>query len=254
MSNYVLSAAGAFRYPVAGAQNNQENLQPDAPRSFWLSSYESKETSGKSKGDNVVIISTQSRGSPNSESRVSAYWIPQGGSCLIPTNPGEGTLAFTPDFSGCSIVVDQIDDDQYRFYHVQGGSARGSAGSYFDEEYLADGIDHGFGFAGCMRFDDYGIEGRPRAFAVMKYQDGRWWIYFQRQAGQGGIGWAGNEPSIAGVQKVLGGGRIPVADLLRQRADMRGIEGDSRLNRPMPETNVAGYENFPPVGGVEQIA
>ena len=49
-----------------------------------------------------------------------SYWVPQGGSCLVPARPAR-TYVFTPDFSGCSILVDQIDPNWYKVYHVQGG-------------------------------------------------------------------------------------------------------------------------------------
>lgn len=69
--------------------------------------------------DNYKVITLDS---PENSYPLMGFWVPQGGSCVIPANPGAETFVFTPDFSGCSIQVDQIDNNQYRVYHVQGGS------------------------------------------------------------------------------------------------------------------------------------
>ncbi|MFP3449915.1 hypothetical protein SB765_33840, partial [Pseudomonas sp. SIMBA_067] len=50
----------------------------------------------------------------------SAYWVPQNRHYDIPIHPTgtEPTTLFTDNFSGCSFVVDQINDTHYRVYHV----------------------------------------------------------------------------------------------------------------------------------------
>ncbi|NVZ67295.1 hypothetical protein HX867_34855, partial [Pseudomonas gingeri] len=65
-------------------------------------------------------------------------------------------------------------------------------------------------------FHDYGDAAYPRGFAFLKHEDGRWWIYFQRQNGVG-LSFVRNKKfQAAGAQTVRGGGRIPVADLMRE--------------------------------------
>ena len=134
------------------------------------------------------------------------FWVPQGGSCVVPANPGAVSFVFTPDFSGCSILVDQIDAGQYRVYHVQGGA------NYLQNEYLGAHDGHGLGLAGSMTFDDYGDAALPRGFAFLKYENGRWWIYYQRQNGVG-INYGNGHFRAVGPQTVRGGARVPVADL-----------------------------------------
>jgi len=145
------------------------------------------------------------------------FWVPQGGSCVIPANPGSGCFVFTPDFSGCSILVDQIDANQYRVYHVQGGS------NYLQKEYRGADNRHGLGLAASMIFDDYGDAAKPRGFAFLKYENGRWWIYYQRHNGVG-LNYSYSDGSFRaiGPQTVRGGGRIPVADL---RSEVPRING-----------------------------
>lgn len=134
------------------------------------------------------------------------FWVPQGGSCRVPANPGAMSFVFTPDFSGCSILVDQINANEYRVYHVQGG------GNYLQAEYLNPIHDHGLGLAGAMTFDDYGDAHLPRGFAFLKYEGQRWWIYYQRQNGVG-LGFNNDQFHAVGAQTVRGGARVPIADL-----------------------------------------
>lgn len=152
-----------------------------------------------------------------------AHWVPQGGFCDIPVNPGAMGYVFTPDFSGCSIFVDHIDDATYRVYHVQGGS------DYLNKEYLSRFDGHGMGLATAMTFDDYGEDAYPRGFAFMKYEEGRWWIYFQRQNGVG-LNFAYGKFQMNGAQTVRGGGRIPVPNLKRESPR----HGVVHSGRPVP--------------------
>lgn len=140
------------------------------------------------------------------ENPILGYWVPQGMSCAIPARPGTTNYVFTPDFSGCSILVDQLNANSYRVYHVQGGA------NYLQTEYLNSPYSHGLGLAGSMVFDDYGTSGAPRAFAFLKYEAGRWWIYCQTQNGIG-LGFNNGRFLAMGPQTVRGGVRIPVADL-----------------------------------------
>jgi hypothetical protein len=130
---------------------------------------------------------------------------------------------FTPDFSGCSILVDQIDAHWYRVYHVQGGDG------HLKEEYLADRHLHGLGLAGAMTFDDYGTIQYPCGFAFLKYEKERWHIYYQHQNGaifgqkNGQIIWIGPAPAV------LGGGSLPVADLTQEIPEIHKKHGSIQL-------------------------
>lgn len=150
------------------------------------------------------------------------FWVPQGGSCVIPANPGAVSFVFTPDFSGCSILVDQIDANQYRVYHVQGGS------DYLQQEYLSAHERHGLGLAASMIFDDYGDVTWPRGFAFLKYENGRWWIYYQRHNGVG-INYSNGHFRTMGPQTVRGGGRLPVADLTSEVPRINGRHSGQNL-------------------------
>lgn len=139
------------------------------------------------------------------------YWVPQGASTVVPVAPGARQVVFTPDFSGCAIMVDQINANNYRVYHVQGGS------NYCAAEYLNDPArSNVMGMAASMTFDDYGDAAQPRGFAFLKYEQGRWWIYQQRHTGAG-LGFSGGRlVPIGGAQHPRGGARVPVVDLGRE--------------------------------------
>lgn len=148
---------------------------------------------------------------------LNGYWVPQGGSCVIPRFAMRSHYVFTPDFSGCSLLVDQIDRHHYRVYHAQASRA------HLANEYLNPaGYRHGLGLAAALTFGDYSAActacktlcGREqtRGFAFLKFEDGRWWIYAQGQNGVG-IAYADGRYTINGPQTPSGGVRIPVADL-----------------------------------------
>ncbi|KAA0015540.1 hypothetical protein F0A16_20250 [Salinicola corii] len=121
------------------------------------------------------------------------YWIPQGESAELPATPGPGDpkFAFTPDFTGCSLMIDKLNQESYRVYHVQGGHKGGHGGeapiSYMDIEYNNEGRDHGMGLTYSSKFSDYGTESSPRAFIFMKYDLTleKWCVYTQSQNGLG---------------------------------------------------------------------
>ena len=129
---------------------------------------------------------------PQGNNAVLAYWAPQGGFVDIPINPGrrDADHVFTPGFSGCSLTVDQLNDNVLRVRHVQGGKE--------DVEYndLAV-IDHGLGLSAAMEYKDYGYilnsEGQQEevttAFAFMRFnrEDGVWSIFQQSTQGTAAI-------------------------------------------------------------------
>lgn len=173
------------------------------------------------------VVTLDPAGQPYADEPLKGFWVPQGDSCIVPNNPGVGNYVFTPDFSGCSIVVDQISIGEYRVYHVQGGA------NYFQSEYLRGPHDHGLGLAGSMTFDDYGSPDAPRGFAFMKHEGGRWWIYYQQQNGVG-LAYNSGEFHAIGPQTVRGGARVPIADLTcespRHNAKHSGLDLPVRRN------------------------
>ena len=137
------------------------------PATFYLKEFASK------KDLSFVTLTVSGSGTA-----LTGYWVPQGGHCVIPENPGTNGIVFTPDFSGCSIKVDKLRSGEFKVYHVQGGS------NYAQTEYLSK--DHGQGQVASMDFDDYGARLEPRCFAFLHYDanDG-WCIYSQRHTGMG---------------------------------------------------------------------
>ena len=141
------------------------------------------------------------------------WWVPQGGSCVVPANPGGCRFVFTPDFSGCSLLVDQLNGLNYRVYHITGGN------QHLGPQYTALlPAAHGLGLAAAMTFEDYasGVGGvNPRGFACMKYEGGRWWIYHQSPQGAP-IAYAHGQLAALGPQTIIGCGRMPVANLTQE--------------------------------------
>lgn len=83
----------------------------------------------------------------------SAYWCRQGKYVDIPIHPStnDPKYLFTPPFSGCALVVDQIDSERYRVYHVEGGK--------HDAQYN-NLRDHGLGQVTTMEYKDYGYHSK----------------------------------------------------------------------------------------------
>lgn len=121
---------------------------------------------------------------PDQSNAVSGFWAPQGGYVDIPANPGWGEPdhVFTPGFGGCSLVVDQLEENLLRVRHVEGGKE--------DAQYnkLAT-HEHGWGQSAAMEYRDYGIVADQNSnldtllggFAFMKYdrKRGVWNIHYQ---------------------------------------------------------------------------
>lgn len=175
--------------------------------------------------------------SSRNDDPLSGYWLPQGGSCLIPRVANRSIYVFTADFSGCAICVDQINAHQYRVYHIQGGQ------HHLQREYLkATRYSHGLGLAAVMTFTDYSVTHAPykkgapageqtRGCAFLKFENGRWWIYSQRQDGKG-IAYNNGRYTLLGPQSVAGGARLPVADLTCEVSRFVDKQSDHTLPRP----------------------
>lgn len=114
-------------------------------------------------------------------------WLPQGSNIDVRITPRDkdAKFVFTPDFSGCSLIIDQINADEFRIYHVQG---QGTTGNNMHEEYECHA--HGLGQITAVHAGDYVTNAdNPCAFMFMKYvHDGDspgWHIYKQRRTGLG---------------------------------------------------------------------
>jgi hypothetical protein len=81
------------------------------------------------EGGQLGVVRIEPTNAASDDDPIPAYWLPQGGSCDIPVVASERKFVFTPDFSGCSLLINQINDTTYRVYHVTGG------GGYFQAEY-----------------------------------------------------------------------------------------------------------------------
>ncbi|MBV4550452.1 RHS repeat-associated core domain-containing protein [Pseudomonas sp. SWRI102] len=129
---------------------------------------------------------------PEKNNAILAFWAPQGGYVDIPVDPGRShpDYVFTPGFSGCSLTVDQLNDNVLRVRHVQGGKENAEYNDLADSE-------HGFGLGAVMGYKDYGYalgakgqqEEVTTAFAFMKFdQEAQAWkIIYQTTQGTASI-------------------------------------------------------------------
>ncbi|MGE8186420.1 RHS repeat domain-containing protein [Pseudomonas sp. NPDC086278] len=129
---------------------------------------------------------------PDKDNAVAGFWAPQGGYVDIPLNPTgtEPTYVFTANFSGCSLTVDQLNDNVLRVRHVEGAKENAQ---YND----LPATQHGMGLAGAMEYRDYGFDldeqGQPEevisGFAFMKFDQKLqvWNIHYQTVQGASGI-------------------------------------------------------------------
>lgn len=136
----------------------------------------------------IKILDIEAGKFPDQSNAVSGYWAPQGGHVDIPVHPGwaEPDHVFTPGFGGCSLVVDQMDENLLRVRHVEGGK---EAAQYND---LAVN-EHGLGLSAAMEFPDYGLrldengnaDSILTGFAFMKYDrtDRVWTLHYQSSQG-----------------------------------------------------------------------
>ena len=130
---------------------------------------------------------------PEQSSAVSGYWAAQGGYVDIPVHP-QGTdpeFVFTPGFSGCSLTVDQLNDNVLRVRHVEGSKE--------DAQYnTLPSAEHGLGLSASMEFPDYGFDvdennsviTETTGFAFMRYdrKTKAWDIHYQTLQGAATIG------------------------------------------------------------------
>lgn len=137
----------------------------------------------------------------SNEIPIVGYWVPQGKSCIIPVITGLRQYVFTPDLSGCSIFVDQLDKTHYKIYHVEGGSDK------YQMQYARE--DHGYGLAGQLTFGDYGTGVDPQAFAFLRFEGGRWQILYQSQT-FGKYSFCNGVFSVLRPSRVYKGGIVPI--------------------------------------------
>ncbi|WLH13745.1 RHS repeat protein [Pseudomonas hefeiensis] len=149
--------------------------------------------SGASSGAlNALRVVENPRNIPEKNNAILAFWAPQGGYVDIPVDPGRShpDYVFTPGFSGCSLTVDQLNDNVLRVRHVQGGK---ESAEYND----LPGREHGLGLGAMMEYMDYGYALNTRgqteevitAFAFMKFDRGAgaWKIFHQSTQGAASI-------------------------------------------------------------------
>lgn len=146
-------------------------------------------TSGVVEGEfNAISVWSTPDELPHQTNALSGYWAPQGGYVDIPVHPrwGEPDHVFTPGFSGCSFIVDQMGENVLRVRHVEAGK---EAAQYND----LPGHEHGWGLSAAMEFPDYGLRNDENGnaymiltgFAYMKYErtTGEWVLHYQAQYG-----------------------------------------------------------------------
>lgn len=132
----------------------------------------------------IEVIDTFAGQQPDQKTSQMAYWVAQGKYLDIPKHPDphrDHLYVFTPNFSGCSFVVDDWSDDLIRVYHVEGSKE--------DKQYN-DVKDHRNGLINYMSFRDYGFYQKGNTtiksvngFAFMRYntQARHWEIHYQKQ-------------------------------------------------------------------------
>ncbi|MDY7587578.1 cytotoxin [Vibrio cholerae] len=132
----------------------------------------------------IQLIDTFAGELPDKNTSQMAYWVAQGKYLDIPKHPDphrDHLYVFTPNFSGCSFVVDDWEDEVIRVYHVEGGK---EDKQYNELQY------HGNGLINYMSFRDYGFYQQGSSiiknitgFAFMRYntQTRNWEIHFQKQ-------------------------------------------------------------------------
>lgn len=127
-------------------------INPDDLRNIYnfrvLSIMDDRPNGFENRAYNVIEPTTMEPSNGNGVTR--AYWAHQGRFVDIPIHPtgDQPKYLFTPPFSGCSLAVDMINEDQYRVYHVEGG--------HEDNQYNAL-RDHGLGMVKTITFRDYGV-------------------------------------------------------------------------------------------------
>jgi len=125
----------------------------------------------RQEGITPSVVTIEPTNTAKNDESIRGYWVPQGGSCDVPIIAADRAYVFTPDFSGCSLIVDQISDSMYRVYHVTGGNG------YVEMEYRKR-RDPASKLAGVMTHEFYGAPGAPRALMFMKFEEGRWSYIF----------------------------------------------------------------------------
>ncbi len=250
-ASYFMTAA----HPMAEGANYRNRVEVSSregtPYPFAIDKYQLDRV-----GTSVIVKLTavhEPIDDSNRDQFVSAYWAPQGGHVDVPAHPNlqnnEAEFVFTPDFSGCSIMADQIQRDGrdfYRFRHVEGDSgmetdANGNRrfvsphlrAQYFGLGFTEEGeltpefaSHHGKGLAGIMNYEDYGFtagEQTRMGFAYAKYNRSgrRWQIHWQHKSDTHFSIGANNAPTniVGDAPRVLAAGSRAIDTLgARRRA------------------------------------
>jgi len=62
----------------------------------------------RQEGITPSVVTIEPTNTAKNDESIRGYWVPQGGSCDVPIIAADRAYVFTPDFSGCSLIVDQI--------------------------------------------------------------------------------------------------------------------------------------------------
>ncbi|RVD76169.1 RHS repeat-associated core domain-containing protein [Pseudomonas koreensis] len=163
--------------------------------------------SGAAKGEfnAIKVVDIPAGDIPDQSSAVFGYWVAQGGYVDIPTHPKgtEPNYVFTPGFSGCSLTIDQLNDNTLRVRHVEGNKE--------DAQYnRLPAAEHGMGLSAAMEFMDYGFDSEGATvvtqlttFAFVKYEPKTqsWDIHYQVNQGAASIGRFSTEKKLFGGSK-----------------------------------------------------
>ena len=95
----------------------------DPNNRYEFSSYIINPHKSKEKVYSLFISGPYKQGGKSELNSLPGYWVNQGESIDIPMYPTDSDpkYVFTAGFSGCSFVVDKLDDSMLRIYHVEGG-------------------------------------------------------------------------------------------------------------------------------------
>ncbi|PTT26324.1 hypothetical protein, partial [Pseudomonas sp. HMWF021] len=194
MSRYTVATELLDPVKAGCSKDIAEQLTRSEGGAQFMFVMERVQPAGVSGGDfnALKIHDPQVDGLPKQANAVAGYWAPQGGYVDIPLHPqwGQADHLFTPGFSGCSLVVDQMDATRLRVRHVEGAKELAQYNNLGREE-------HGLGLSASMEFHDYGLRiaqnGAPDSiltgFAFMKYDRtvGSWKLHYQSSQGAASI-------------------------------------------------------------------
>lgn len=124
----------------------------DPNNRYEFSSYIINPHKSKEKVYSLFISGPYKQGGKSELNSLPGYWVNQGESIDIPMYPTDSDpkYVFTAGFSGCSFVVDKLDDSMLRIYHVEGGKE--------EKQYSKVIRRKTKGMVKAMQYNDYGFQ------------------------------------------------------------------------------------------------